>query len=48
MEVQSNHLYMVAIGASVGGLEAFTEFFDHAAPSDELAYIIIQHLSPDN
>ncbi|MGR3491957.1 MAG: chemotaxis protein CheB, partial [Shimia sp.] len=39
--------FIVAIGASAGGLEACEQFFD-ATPTDEgLAYVIIQHLSPD-
>ena len=39
--------YIVAIGASAGGLEAIHEFFDNMSPSDDLSFIIIQHLSPD-
>ena len=38
--------YIIAIGASAGGLEAISEFFDHT-PLDAVSYIIIQHLSPD-
>lgn len=38
---------MVGIGASAGGLEAFTEFFDHAESNKRLTYILVQHLSPD-
>jgi len=39
--------YIVAIGASAGGLEAIHEFFDNMPSSDHLSFIIIQHLSPD-
>ena len=39
--------FVVAIGASAGGLEAIHEFFDNMPESDNLSYIIIQHLSPD-
>lgn len=39
--------YIVAIGASAGGLEAIHEFFDNMPESDNLSYVIIQHLSPD-
>ena len=38
---------IVAIGASAGGLEPLQQFFD-AMPTDSgLAFVIIQHLSPD-
>ncbi len=36
--------YVVAIGASAGGLEAIEAFFDHT-PNDGVTYILIQHLS---
>ena len=39
--------YYVAIGASAGGLEALQEFFEHMPTKSGLAFIIIQHLSPD-
>ena len=44
-----NHLikYVVGIGASAGGLEAIQEFFNHMPKTDELTFIIVQHLSPD-
>ena len=38
--------YIIAIGASAGGLEAISAFFDHT-PVDAVSYILIQHLSPD-
>jgi two-component system CheB/CheR fusion protein len=38
--------YIIAIGASAGGLEEILSFFDHT-PLDGVSYIIIQHLSPD-
>lgn len=37
----------VGIGASAGGLEAINEFFDHLDPDTGMAFIVIQHLSPD-
>lgn len=40
-------LHVVAIGASAGGLEAIHEFFDHLPTTENLAFIIIQHLSPN-
>ncbi|WP_259066006.1 chemotaxis protein CheB [Mucilaginibacter sp. X4EP1] len=39
-------LYIIAIGASAGGMEEINSFFDHT-PLDGVSYIIIQHLSPD-
>jgi len=39
--------YTVAIGASAGGLEAIHEFFDNMPSSRNIAFVIIQHLSPD-
>lgn len=38
---------IVAIGASAGGLEALQQFFDHLKGESTLAFVIIQHLSPD-
>jgi two-component system CheB/CheR fusion protein len=42
----AKHQFIVAIGASAGGLEALTSFFEHT-PLDSVSYIIILHLSPD-
>lgn len=36
--------YIIAIGASAGGLEEITTFFEHT-PLDGAAYVIVQHLS---
>ncbi|MGZ5282874.1 MAG: chemotaxis protein CheB, partial [Bacteroidia bacterium] len=38
--------YIVAIGASAGGLEAIHEFFDNMPFSGNMSFVIIQHLSP--
>src|SRR5688500_6959979 len=38
---------VVGMGASAGGLEAFIDFFK-AMPSDAgIAFVLVQHLSPD-
>ncbi len=37
---------IIAIGASAGGIEEIHHFFDNT-PLDGVAYVIIQHLSPD-
>lgn len=42
----SDHRYIVAIGASAGGVEALSTFFDHT-PVDGVSYVIIPHLSMD-
>jgi two-component system CheB/CheR fusion protein len=39
--------YVVAIGASAGGLESIHMLFDDITESTNLSFIIIQHLSPD-
>ena len=39
--------HYVGIGASAGGLEAIEAFFHHMAPDSGLAFIVVQHLSPD-
>lgn len=38
---------IVGIGASAGGLEALQEFFDSMPPSPGVAFVVVQHLSPD-
>ncbi len=38
--------YIIAIGASAGGMEEINSFFDNT-PLDGVAYVVIQHLSPD-
>lgn len=40
-----NDKYVIAIGASAGGLEAIHEFFDHMPLNERFAFIVIQHLS---
>ncbi|OUL30729.1 ATPase [Nostoc sp. T09] len=38
---------MVAMGGSAGGLEAFTELLSHLPNDTGMAFVIIQHLSPN-
>ena len=39
---------VVAIGASAGGLEAVTQLLKNLAPDTGMAFIYVQHLSPDH
>src|SRR5262245_42633149 len=39
--------YVVGIGASAGGLEALERFFSNAPTDTGMAFVIVQHLSPD-
>jgi len=42
-----NSVLVVGIGASAGGLEALQEFFKSMPIKTGLAFVVIQHLSPD-
>ena len=39
--------HVVGIGASAGGLEAIEHFFDNIPMKSGMAFVVIQHLSPD-
>lgn len=39
--------HIVAVGASAGGLEALEQFFGSMPASENFAFVVIQHLSPD-
>jgi two-component system CheB/CheR fusion protein len=39
--------YIVAVGASAGGLEAIHQFFDHMPVNASFSFVVIQHLSSD-
>lgn len=39
--------YIVGIGASAGGLEALETFFAHIPADTGMAFVVIQHLTPD-
>jgi two-component system, chemotaxis family, CheB/CheR fusion protein len=38
--------YVVGVGASAGGLEAFEQFFSHLPPDTGLAFVLVPHLEP--
>ena len=37
---------VVGVGASAGGLEAFTELLSHLPDDTGMAFVLIQHLDP--
>lgn len=41
------HFYIVGIGTSAGGLKALTSFFDECPDKTGMAFVVVQHLSPD-
>jgi two-component system CheB/CheR fusion protein len=45
--VYEPEFYLVGIGASAGGLEALERFFRKMDKQDSIAFVVIQHLSPD-
>ncbi len=44
---QGDH-YIIAIGASAGGLEPIHEIFDNMPCNTNFSFVIVQHLSPDH
>jgi two-component system CheB/CheR fusion protein len=45
---QEKSFTVVAIGASAGGLEAVTQLLKNLSPTTGMAFIYVQHLSPDH
>ena len=39
--------FVVGVGASAGGLEALEQLFDHMPSDTGMAFVVVQHLSPD-
>ena len=46
-EIGNRPKFLVGIGASAGGLEALERMFSPMPEIDHLAFVIVQHLSPD-
>ncbi len=46
-ETNPDDLIVVGVGASAGGLEALETLFDQMPVNDGMAFVIVQHLSPD-
>jgi two-component system, chemotaxis family, CheB/CheR fusion protein len=44
---QNQSFPIVGIGASAGGLEAFTELLSHLPTDTGMAFVLVQHLSPN-
>ena len=44
---QPEKFFVVAIGASAGGLQPLEEFFTNLPNNPGAAFVILQHLSPD-
>ena len=44
----ATHFPIIGVGASAGGLEAFEQFFSHVAENCGMAFVLIQHLDPNN
>jgi two-component system CheB/CheR fusion protein len=44
---QSQQLTIIGVGASAGGLEALENLFKNLSPSENVCFVVIQHLSPD-
>ena len=47
MPVAAPRFLTVGIGASAGGLDAFKSFFANTAADTGMAFVLVQHLSPD-
>jgi chemotaxis response regulator CheB len=39
--------HIVSVGGSAGGLEPLERLFSHLAPDTGMAFVVLQHLSPD-
>ena len=44
---EDKQLFVVGIGVSVGGLDAVQLLFDNLPHNSGMAFVIVQHLSPD-
>ncbi len=43
-----NSFHVVGIGASAGGLEAFTQLLRNLPPDTGMAFVVVQHLDPNH
>ncbi|MEW6117030.1 MAG: chemotaxis protein CheB [Nitrospirota bacterium] len=47
-KIEKGGFFIVGIGASAGGLEAFEQFFSHMPPDSGMAFVLVPHLSPEH
>ena len=47
-DARASGLIIVGVGASAGGLEAFSELLESVAPDAGLTLVLVQHLSPNH
>ncbi len=47
-EIEATKFPVVGVAASAGGLEAFTQLLEHLPIDTGMAFVLIQHLSPDH
>ena len=45
--INKEHLTIVGVGTSAGGLEALQSFFNNMPKSNNISFVLVQHLSPD-
>lgn len=45
---RGDRILIVGIGASAGGLEAFTQLLTHLPPDTGMGFVLVQHLDPDH
>jgi two-component system CheB/CheR fusion protein len=46
-ELAAKDFHIVGVGASAGGLESLERLFSRLAPDTGMAFVVLQHLSPD-
>src|SRR3954468_22960195 len=46
VETNPKPFYVVGVGASAGGLEALQQLFQGIPRTGEMAFVVVQHLSP--
>src|SRR3982750_4209761 len=45
-DIRQKHFPIVGVGASAGGLEAFSELLKHLPAHTGMAFVLVQHLAP--
>ncbi len=45
---EGEHLLVVGVGASAGGLDAFERFLRRVPPASGIAFVLVQHLDPEH